>query len=168
MRWSELPSEINPLDTVVLERSRNFCSEACFTVALQHRRLRSVEPEDETFVFRYWADLQFLIIALCRLRRAAELAQRIRSLSQPVKQAIRELDRALPGLKKMRNIGEHFDSYALDDPQRHDPSVSRGDLQVGQWDGTVYRWLNQAIDVDVALVAAEHLFQRIKDLHFPF
>jgi hypothetical protein len=48
-----------------------------FTVALQRRRTRSNEPEDEGFVMRWWADLHFFIVALRRLRRAAELASRV-------------------------------------------------------------------------------------------
>jgi hypothetical protein len=50
-----------------------------FTVALQRRRIRSKEPEDDVFVMRWWADLQFYIVALRRLRRAAELASRVPS-----------------------------------------------------------------------------------------
>ena len=45
-----------PSDEAVLKRARSLCSEACFTVAPQHRRLRSTEPEDKAFIFRWWAD----------------------------------------------------------------------------------------------------------------
>jgi hypothetical protein len=46
-----------PSDAVILERTKSFCNEAVFTIALQHRRLRSIEPEDGKFLFRREADL---------------------------------------------------------------------------------------------------------------
>ena len=60
---------LGPLSGAVIpERAKSFCNEACFTIALQHRRLKTTEPEDGVFVFRWHADLQFLIVALRRLR----------------------------------------------------------------------------------------------------
>src|SRR5438105_1232151 len=100
------------------------------TVALQVRRLSTTEPEDETFVGRWWADLQFLIVALRRLRRAAELALRADSRGGSVAAAIEAFDARLPGLLVMRNVGEHIDSYALDDPKRHHSEIDRRQLQV--------------------------------------
>lgn len=38
----------------------------------------------------------------------------------------------------MRNIGEHIDSYAVDDPKRHDPTIDRTMLQVARWDNHNY------------------------------
>jgi hypothetical protein len=131
-------------------------------IALQHRRLRSQEPEDEVFVFRWWADLQFLIVALRRLRRSAEIVARIPRVSGIVNSAIQEFDGALPCLSKMRNVGEHIDSYAVDAPSRHDKSVSCQQLQVGTWDGTVYCWLGESLDIDVALDVSQRLFGEIK------
>jgi len=148
----------------ILMRARRLCSEACFTVALQRRRLRSAEPEDNSFVFRWWADLQFLIVALRRLRRSAEIATRIPEFSVEVKVAIEEFDKSLPGLTKMRNVGEHVDAYAVNDPKRRDVSVDSGQLQVGFFDGTVYTWLGQSLNIDNALQAAEKLCVRIKQL----
>ncbi len=63
----------------ILERARSLCSEGCFAVALQHRRLRSKEPEDEVFILRWWTDLQFLIVSLRRLRRSALTAAHVRA-----------------------------------------------------------------------------------------
>jgi hypothetical protein len=34
------------LDAATLERAKSLSNQACFTVALQRRRLRSAEPED--------------------------------------------------------------------------------------------------------------------------
>jgi len=148
-----------PSDAVILERAKSFCNEACFTIALQHRRLRTVEPEDGYFLFRREADLHFLIIALRRLRRATELAGRIPQVSACLKPALEEFDRNLPNLAKMRNVGEHFDDYLLGSGRLQE--VQRGALQVSTWDGTVFNWLGVDLDIDVALGAAESLFKAV-------
>jgi len=63
----------------------------------------------------------------------------------------------------MRNIAEHADDYAIDSPKRHVKTVDRRQLEVGQWDGTTFRWLQEAdgaphqLNIDVALAAAEDL-----------
>jgi hypothetical protein len=41
-----------PSDAVIMERARSFANEAMFTVALQRRRIRSSEPEDDVFGMR--------------------------------------------------------------------------------------------------------------------
>jgi hypothetical protein len=56
------------------ERAHSLASEAVRMVALQRRRLRSEEQGDQEFVFRRWADFQFLVISLHRLRLAGLLA----------------------------------------------------------------------------------------------
>lgn len=58
------------IDAAALERAKSLANWACYTIALQRRRLQSGEPEDETFIFRWWADLEFLVVTLRRLRRA--------------------------------------------------------------------------------------------------
>lgn len=61
----------SPSDAATLERCCRLVNIELHAVALQRRRLRSVEPEDERFVMRWWTDLGFLMVALLRLRRAA-------------------------------------------------------------------------------------------------
>src|SRR5271167_2115064 len=56
------------------ERAHSLAYDAVRAVALQCRRLHRRGPEDDTFVFRWWADLQFFIVVLRRLRRAAQVA----------------------------------------------------------------------------------------------
>ena len=150
-----------PTDAAILERAKSLCNEACYMVLLQRRRLQTIEPEDEVFVFRWWADLQFLIVALRRLRRSAELvAKRVPSVGD----AIRKFDNALPDLAKMRNVGEHIDDYAVDHPKkRRHRDVGRRQLQVGKWDGKVFRWLESSLNVDDALKAAEELLQAVRE-----
>jgi hypothetical protein len=112
------------------------------------------------FVFRGWADFQFLIVALRRLRHAAELATRVSSVRVLVEDAIREFDQALPGLRKMRNVGEHIDAFAVD--KGRDRTVSRLQLQVGQMNQKTIHWLGEQLDTDVALDAAQKLFDAIR------
>jgi hypothetical protein len=50
----------NRSGAATVERAHSLATEAIYMVALQRRRLRSAEPEDETLVFRRWADFQFL------------------------------------------------------------------------------------------------------------
>lgn len=86
----------------------------------------------------------------------------VSTVSGTVKAAIDAFDKALPGLGRMRNVGEHIENYAVDDSARHDKSVCGSQLQVGSWDGTVYSWLGESLDIDVALDSAQNLFQAIR------
>ncbi len=119
-------------NAAVIERTFSFVNEAMFTIALQHRRLRSSEPEDAVFVSRRWADLQFLIVAICRLRRATNIAARVPAFKAALSLPMKHFDDALPALKTMRDIGEHIDDYALDLERRHRKEIDRRQLQVGQ------------------------------------
>jgi hypothetical protein len=148
-----------PSKPVISERAKSFSSEACFMIALQRRRLQEPDPMDDTFVFRCWADLQFLVIALRRLRRAAELAKSVCGVEGSLEGALSEFDRALPGLRKMRDVGEHIDDYARGQGYRKD--VDRRQVQVGTWDGRVFKWLDNELDIDGALLAAEKLFHAL-------
>lgn len=167
-----LPAERGdgPSDAALLERSYSLANEAMFTVALQVRHLRSSEPEDDQFVFRWWADLQFLIIALRRLRRAALLASRINGHPETIRDAIHRFDEALPGLGTMRNVGEHIDAYGIDDPKRHHKAVTRRHLQSGSWDGVTFTWLANKhglplrLNIDTAQAAAHELFTTVRDI----
>jgi len=155
------PGENGPSDAVIMERARSFANEAMFTVALQRRRIRSNEPEDNVFVTRWWADLQFFIVALRRLRREAELAGRVTMAKDSMAFALQNFDTALPQLSLLRNVGEHIDDYAVDSPKRRHKDVNRQALQVGSWDGTTYQWLGKSLKIDVAHDAAHTLFAAV-------
>jgi DDE superfamily endonuclease len=75
--------------------------------------------------------------------------------------AIQEFDKALPDLAKMRNVGEHIDDYAADDPKRRHRDVGRGQLQVGSWDPPVFSWVGD-LDIDLTLKASGELFVAVK------
>jgi hypothetical protein len=149
-----------PSPAATYERARRLANIAVWTIALQHRRLRSIEPEDGEFLFRKWMDFQFLIVALTRLRRAGVLATKVPSIKTDMEAALREFDAALPALNKMRNIAEHFDDYAMD--VGRDSSVSRHSLEVGVVNETNFQWLDGELNSDVALASARRLFQALQ------
>ncbi|MFI5300451.1 MAG: hypothetical protein ACHREM_20380 [Polyangiales bacterium] len=151
------PAHPPPTDEEVLDRAASLINEAVYTVALQRRRLGSSEPEDENFVMRPWADMQFLIIALRRVRRAAELAKRVGEVRAEIEQAIVAFDAAVPSLPLMRNVGEHIDAYSADAPQRHVTSVSRSEIAVGSWSPDEFNWLGHRLDIAAGMLAAEAL-----------
>jgi len=147
----------NQSDAAILERAKSLSSRAIFTIALQHHRLRTEEPEDNVFIFQFQADLEFLIVALRRLRRAAGLAARVEFVEPALRTAIDDFDKALPNLVKMRNVSEHFDDYTMDGQWRRHRDVQPGQLQVFSWDGTEYEWLDGSFNIDIACVAARRL-----------
>lgn len=150
-----------PSDAATMERAHSLANEAIHMVALQRRRLQSDEPEDQAFIFRRWADFQFLVISLRRLRLAGVLAAQPEASRTMIESAISKFDEALPGLQKMRNVGEHIDEYAIE--KGRDRSVSRRALQVGSVGSTKFEWLGSSLNADDALAAAEGLYCAIKD-----
>ncbi len=158
-----------PSDAATVERALRFANIAMFTIALQRRRLRSVEPEDERFPFRWWADFEFLITALRRMRRAAELAAKAPSVRGEIEAAIAAFDNAVPDLLAMRNVAEHIEDYGVDDPRRRLRDVDRGKLEVSTWGPTV-QWLGRELNVDDAHAAASALLRAMRDVaqaHWP-
>jgi hypothetical protein len=131
-----------------------------WTVALQRRRLKAHEPEDGEFIFRRWADFQFLIVALTRLRRATTLAAKVPALTGAMQNALTNFDAALPTLKNMRDVTEHFDDYAVD--RGRDSAVSRKSLEVGVIGDSVFQWLGHNLNADEAVCAAQRLFSDIQ------
>lgn len=131
-----------------------------WTIALQKRRLKTNEPEDSEFIFRRWADFQFLIVALTRLRRATTLAAKVPALTSAMQNALTKFDTALPALKNMRDIAEHFDDYAMD--RGRDSTVSCKSLEVGIIGNSVFQWLGHELNADTAVSAAQRLFKDIQ------
>ncbi len=154
-------------DAVTLERSIRLANHAMWTVMLQWRRIGTKEPEDNRFVFRWWADLQFFILSLNRLRTSVKIALNVSDpkISASIAAAIEEFDKAIPDLKKLRDIGEHIDAYSVDDPKRHKLDIDRKQLEVGSWNGAVYEWLGVKLNVDDARIAAEKLFKTLQNAY---
>jgi len=91
-----------------------------------------------------------------------KIAHKVPAITEDVKFALHKFDQALPYLLRLRNVGEHIDEYALDSESRHDKTVNRKELQVGNWDGTVYEWLGIRLNVHDALIAAEELYRALQ------
>jgi hypothetical protein len=157
-----------PSDAATLERCCRLVNIELHAVALQRRRLRSVEPEDKQFVMRWWTDLGFLMVALLRLRRVAGLVLDTTYASDNLRSALSAFDTTTPSLRVMRNVAEHADCYAIDSPTRHVKTIDRRQLEVGEWDGTTFRWLHEAegtrheLNVDAALAAAESIYRTLR------
>ena len=150
---------MEPSPEAKYERARRFSNLAMRTIALQCRRLKSAEPEDDDWIFQREADFQFLIVALTRLLRAADLASKVESIKPHIKESIDEFDEALPGLREMRNTAEHIDEYAIDGG--HNKNISRKKLEVVKITDTEFEWLGYRLDTMAALRASEVLFERI-------
>ena len=103
-----------------------------------------------------WADWQFFIVALTRLRRAAEIALGVTSVKDEVRRAVDAFDGALP-VRRMRDIAEHINDYALDRGRL--PDVGRRALESGAFNDTTLRWLvsTDELNADTALACAEEL-----------
>jgi len=149
-----------PSEAATLERAVSLASETMRSLEMQKRRLRSEEPEDSEWLFRWWADLQFFIVTLRRMRRVAELVKEVPSVRAGITTATAAFDSALPMLQKMRNVGEHIDEYALD--RGRNQVVTRGMLQVGTWNGESYQWLDETLNVTDAHNAAVQLYSAIR------
>ena len=71
-------------------------------------------------------------------------------------------DAALPMLKHMRDVAEHFDDYAMDSGRL--TSVSRKSLEVGVVGDSTFQSLNHELNADVALTAAKQFFEEIQQV----
>ena len=151
-------------EATIYERAKRLANMSLWTIDLQCRRLNSTEPEDTEFVFRKWADFDFLIVSLTRLRRAAQLAASVPQVSSPLSTALREFDMSLPYLRKMRNVAEHIDDYAKDIGRNK--SVRRQSLEVSLMsdDGPELEWLEGNLNAQTALFASQKLFAAIQEV----
>jgi len=152
-----------PSATATYERARRLANIAVWSIELQCRRLESAEPEDTRFVLRRWADFDYLIVALTRLRRAAQLAARIPQLQASLAAALAQFDSALPDLKQMRDVAEHIDDYALD--QGRQKAVARQSLEVStiEAEGPTLRWLQARLNAWETSQASQALFAAVKE-----
>jgi hypothetical protein len=150
----------SPSELAIYERARRFSSNAMWAIAIQRRRLQADEPEDAESIFRRFADFDFMIVALFRLRRAALLAAKVPAIENHIKMALNKFDTALPMIKNIRDVAEHFDDYAMDHGRLSD--VSRKSLEVWMVSGTTFEWLGYKIDTDTLFHESELLFEAIK------
>ncbi len=69
-------------------------------------------------------------MTLYRLQRAAQIATATERGVTEVIPALVQFRKQVPGLKTMRDVGEHFDDYALDHHKRHRKEIDRTQLEV--------------------------------------
>ena len=154
--------KMKPTSAATYERARRRANFTLWAIDLQCRRLQSSEPEDELFLFRKWADFDFLIVCLTRFHRFAKLVASIPEVKPHLTIPLQEFQAALPTLKRMRDVAEHFDDYAVDKGRLSD--VKRQALEVSSMndEGTVLNWLDVELNSQEALVACQKLFMAIK------
>src|SRR5690606_15035869 len=112
---------------------------------------------------------QFLIVALWRLRMAAEAAEELVSEPRVVRAAIVEFDRAFPRLESLRHVLMHFDNYVSesDDRRNTDASGSRLLARHDVWamhvspDGI--SWLGASYNYDPTEQAALALYRVVSE-----
>lgn len=154
-------TKTKPTSDEIYERARRRANLTLWAIDLQCRRLRSSEQEDDLFIFRKWADFDFLIVCLTRFHRFAKLAASVPEVNLYLTIPLREFQSALPNLKRMRDVAEHFDDYAVDKGRLGD--VKRQALEVSfmNEEGTVLSWLDVELNSREALVACQKLFAKI-------
>ena len=138
------------------EDARHLANLGLWAVDLQIKRLKRQEPEDNEFVLRRVSDFHFLVVALIRVRRSAELVNSIVDL----RSALERFDRDIPNLKKMRDILEHIDDYTKG--RGRDTNVVVGGLFTYAFGDDVITWSEYRLNLDTAMKACETLFSEIK------
>ena len=140
----------------VYEDARILANMAVWAVQLQINRLRSEKNEMPEFVMQPVVDFHFLVTALTRLRKAAELVAAFSDISREIKQ----FDDALPDLPKIRNVQEHIDEYRLG--KGYNKKINANELLTIVLDHDRLAWLGYELRVDDALRVSDCLFQAIK------
>lgn len=149
-----------PSDDEVLHRAYSFANEATIAVDLQRSRTRP--PSNPT---AQWIDLHFIVVALWRLRRAANLASQVPRVRDQIQAALALFDSALPDLRDMRDAAEHIDDRALSKPPRRGrQAISRFELQSGSWSPAdeTWTWAGRTLDVKAANAAAMSLLLALR------
>lgn len=139
-----------------------------FGVRLQTRRLREC-TQPESGDGQLLVDSTALVIALWRLRLAAEMSVKLAVGSADLKAALSAFDQSLPGLKRLRHVTMHFDNYALENDSRRneigDPKrlIEARDLWDIEHTSDRFTWLEVTITYGAAEAAAQKLYDAVQD-----
>lgn len=150
----------------VVERAKSLANQWAWAVSLQHDRITKPRPQDKLFhpfgidAFNE-ADVHFLVISLRRLRTVATTLEHAPQVWDSVRSAIQAFDARLPWLKRLRDVFEHLEDYAVDSNLRRS-DTSRGELQVWSFDENGMQWLDYDIDWKEARSAAKDLYGAVK------
>jgi len=140
----------------VYEDARSEANIAVWAIQLQINRLWSKDNEIPGFALQPVVDFHFLVTALTRLRKMADLVSKHSNISE----AIKKFDETLPDLKKIRNVLEHIDEYRLGKGRNKDVSVNA--LRTMSLAPNRIEWLDYEIKTDEAIKVSDILFQAIK------
>lgn len=149
---------------MLAEEARHFANLYTHAADLQIQRMRQLSHEQ--FPLSWFVDFEFLLVSLRKLRRSAELAQRIPSVRDEIRIALSEFDSALPWLADLRNASEHFDEH-LEGKDRGKnlvssyPSLFSTLLDID--DGV--EWLGKQVKFHTCLDAAHRLFDAVRTAH---
>ena len=161
-----------PTDAQTLGRAARLAGNAIFAVRLQLARLRKsrIDPtsdEVDDAILRRWADSEFLIIALWRLRTVAQIAASVGAAKEIIGGAITKFDQQLPDLQTMRHVSQHLDDYATDHPRRRQRMpgsavlIGRRLLEVAGLGDEEFQWLRGRLNFADAEAAANALYSAI-------
>ncbi|MDN4479458.1 hypothetical protein [Demequina muriae] len=159
-----------------LQRSRErYCAyssfEDAYAVRTQVERLRAVDGRDPWQGARRTADAPFLVIALWRLRMAAEMCEQLRPGS--VAGALEAFDSALPGLRDLRNVLMHYDSYVMGNERRRtraaesEEFVSLRQLRALFSSPDGFAWLDHEYRYEVVEAESTALYRAIAEVVGP-
>lgn len=156
-----------PSDDVILERARSLANQTANAIYVQIERCNATAEDPWQTLY----DAQFLIEALWRFRRAVAIAKSVRAASPDVVLLVENFDAALPGLRRMRNVLEHVDDYAIDAQhfgknRRGDKGVFRAQVQVGgvlDDDGNI-TWVGETVNTRSARDAVMACYRGLKDI----
>jgi hypothetical protein len=146
-------------DDALLRRLRSEATTWMNAVRMQRARLTPSRNRD---LWEVEIDLHFLLVALVRLDRAvARAAGEVAALQPTLTDELESFRKALPGLRQMRDVGEHADEYNISKGRR--TAVRRAEVQswgmhTNSAGGLVWQWIGQELDVDAACVAATTLY----------
>lgn len=161
-RKEKMPNQCE-IDIARYERAKSMANFYIWAVKLQIDRLNAEYDASDDFVLKPIADFEFLMTAIVRFRRAADLAKSVAAIKTNIETGISEFDEAIP-IREIRNIQEHFDDYANGtgrNPSRNNEHTQRG-LQVHAFQEGGVEWLGQLVKYDDCIAACERLLERIQ------
>ena len=160
-----------PSDAQTLERAARLASNSIFAVRLQLTRIRASRTSDDVGdgAMQRWADSEFLVVALWRLRTTAFIAASVDSVRDAMIAAIDAFDQQLPHLQVMRHVSQHLDDYAIDHPTRRRQRkpgstslVGRRLLEVAGLGDDEFHWLRGKLSFSAAEAAANALYSAVR------
>ncbi|HEV8325530.1 MAG TPA: hypothetical protein VG389_28235 [Myxococcota bacterium] len=139
----------------------SLANRAMWTIDLQVRRVRAFATDPtvtSNFVLQPVSDAEFLIFSLDRL---LGIARQIDTMTAgALRTALGEYERALPSLRRARNVIAHLDEYLRGDGR--DQSVSVGSLSTTVLDAPNLQFAGLDFDLDAVMSAGGKLLAAIR------